>query len=112
MVYVVQEQRGKNIAQATKHGEIKVLLEQGSQVTFSAGFVTNELRRKLSDFNDSDFLLLMGDPVAIGIAVAIAAYWNQGKVKMLKWDKQDKMYYPVSINLHPKTEVLDEPTQQ
>lgn len=111
MVYVVQDQ-GRNITQATKFGEIRILLPQKSQISFSPGFVTNELRKKLSDFNDTDFLLLMGDPVAIGLAVAIAAYWNQGKVKMLKWDRQDKLYYPVSINIYPKTEVLDEPGQQ
>lgn len=104
MVYVVQEQLGKNIISATKYGEIKVLLPTGSQITFSAGHVTEELKAKLSHFSDSDYLLLMGDPVAIGLATMVAAHWNKGKVKMLKWDKQEKIYYPVSINLYQKEE--------
>lgn len=102
MVYVVQEQIGKNIVSATKYGEIEVLLPTGSQITFSAGHVTEELKSKLSNFNDKDYLLLMGDPVAIGLATMVAAHWNKGKVRMLKWDKQEKTYYPVSVNLYQK----------
>jgi hypothetical protein len=107
MVYVIQEQQGKNVLSAGKYGELQYLLKEGSQVTLSAGFVTNTLKSKLDKFNDNDYLLLIGDPVAIGIAVAIAAHWNRGKVKLLKWDKQDKMYYPVSIDIYQKGESND-----
>lgn len=108
MVYVVQEQLGKNIISATKYGQIKVLLPTGSQITFSAGHVTEELKSKLSNFNDNDYLLLMGDPIAIGLACMVAAHWNKGRVKMLKWDKQEKMYYPVDTELYHKTEEISE----
>ncbi len=104
MVYVVQEQNGKNLLPARKYGEISTLLPPGQQVTFSAGQVVRQLDVKLSNFSDSDYLLLIGDPVAIGISVAIAAKWNNGKVKLLKWDKQECMYYPVSLNLYEKGE--------
>lgn len=107
MVYVVQEQLGKNLVSATKYGEIKVLLPTGSQVTFSTGHVLNELKRKLEKFNDKDYLLLMGDPVAIGICCMVAGHWNQGKVKLLKWDRQTSLYYPVSVDLYEKGK-LDE----
>lgn len=104
MVYVTQEQPGKNILPAMKHGQIKVLLPSGMQIGFSAGQVTRELDLKLSNFNDNDFLVLIGDPVIMGIAVAIACKWNKGKAILLKWDKQEKMYYPISINLYEKGE--------
>lgn len=102
MVYVVQEPGGRNIVSAYKHGEVKVLLPPGSQITFSAGAVTNKLMRELSHFNDDDYLLLLGDPAAIGIAVAVASHWNQGRVRLLKWDRQEHMYYPVSFNINNK----------
>ena len=104
MVYIVQEQQGKNVLSASKYGELQYLLKEGSQVTLSAGFVTNELKRKLDKFNDEDYLLLIGDPVAIGLAVAMATHWNKGKAKLLKWDKQEHTYFPVSINIHQKGE--------
>jgi hypothetical protein len=102
VVYVTQEQVGKNLLPAAKYGEISVLLPSDFQVGFSAGQVTNHLDVKLSNFSDTDYLVLIGDPVIIGIATAVAAKWNKGKVKLLKWDKQEKMYYVVSINLYEK----------
>jgi hypothetical protein len=102
MVYVVQEQQGKNILPALKYGEISVLLPPGLQIGFSAGQIVQQINAKLSNFSDADYLLLIGDPVAIGVSVAVAGKWNQGKVKMLKWDKQEHMYYPVSINFYEK----------
>ena len=104
MVYVVQEQQNKNILPAEQFGEIKVLLPPGTQVTFSSGQVCNQLMRDLSRFNDKDYLLLIGDPVAIGIAVAVACHWNQGRVNLLKWDRMETKYFPVSINLYKKRE--------
>jgi hypothetical protein len=107
MVYIIQEQQGKNVLSAGKFGELTYLLKEGSQVTLSAGFVTNTLKSRLSEFNDNDYLVLIGDPVAIGLAVAIACHWNKGRAKLLKWDRQDKTYYPVEINIYQKGESND-----
>jgi hypothetical protein len=35
----------------------------------------------------------------IGVATAIAQEVNQGKVSLLKWDRQEARYYPVNFNL-------------
>ena len=51
------------------------------------------------DFSDDDWLLAMGDPAIIGIAFAIAASINHGRVNLLKWDKIERSYYPVKVNL-------------
>jgi hypothetical protein len=100
MVYVIQEQSNKNILSAKEFGEIKFLLPHGMQVLFSSGQCTQKLLFALSNFCNDDYLLLIGDPAAIGIAVAVASHWNNGKVKMLKWDRQERQYYPISMNIH------------
>lgn len=102
MVYVTQEQQGKNILPAAKYGEIHILMSPNTQIGFSAGAVTRELDSKLSNFSDDDYLLLIGDPVLIGLSVALAAKWNQGRVKLLKWDKQEHAYFAVQISLFEK----------
>lgn len=102
MVYVIQEQKNKNILPAREFGEIKTLLPPDQQVSFSAGQVAVSFDNKLSSFCDDDHLLLIGDPIAIGIATAVAAKWNQGRVKLLKWDRQEKRYFVVSINIYQK----------
>jgi len=100
-VYVVQETLGKNLLSASEYGELEVLLPQG-QITLSPGPSIFRLRKKLTDFNDDDYLLLIGDPIAIALAAMVAASINQGKVNFLKWDKQERKYFPVKSDLHRK----------
>jgi len=100
MVYVTQEQEGKNIVTATKYGEITFLAEKGDQMSFQTEDLVEKITMKLQGFNDMDYLLLIGDPAIIGVAVAIAAICNEGKVSLLKWDRQDKMYYAVNVNIN------------
>ena len=61
--------------------------------------------RKLRNFDDNDHLLMMGDPAAMGIACCIASDMNRGKFKILKWDKVQKRYYSVSVNINEKGEI-------
>jgi hypothetical protein len=63
------------------------------------GRIVSQLRRKLRHYGDEDWLLALGDPAIIGIAFAIAAESNSGRVNLLKWDKREKTYYPVQITI-------------
>lgn len=98
MVYVVQEVPRRNITAAAKYGELVVLLPQGD-IVLSPGPTVRRLRTKLRDFSDDDFLLLIGDPVAIGLATALAAKANNDRVAFLKWDKQNAIYYIVRSDI-------------
>ena len=88
-----------NVLSAGKYGELKLLLPEG-QITLSTGPTINRLRHKLQKFTDMDYLLLIGDPLAIGLAVAIASNANHGRLKLLKWDRQEKQYYPLTVSLY------------
>lgn len=99
IVYVVQEVPGRNIFRARRYGTLQGLLPSGHQVVLSPGPMIFKLRKSLNSFTDDDYLLLMGDPIAIGAAVAIAAQANSGRVKTLKWDKQESDYYVVELDL-------------
>ncbi len=54
---------------------------------------------ELSTFCDDDYLLLIGDPAIIALAGAIASEMNRGKFKVLKWDRDEKKYYDLEIDL-------------
>jgi hypothetical protein len=101
LVFVVQEVPGRNVIAARQYGELCLLLPEGD-VVLSPGPTTRKLQRALKDFGDQDYLLLMGDPVAIGLACAVASDINQGRFKLLKWDRQQHVYYPVDVNLNRK----------
>ena len=104
-VYVVQEVPGRNILSAEKFGKLELLLPEGSQLVLSTGPTVRRLNHKLRNFNDDDYLLLMGDPSAIGIACAIAATQNRGRFKCLKWDRREYKYYPLEVNLYERGEI-------
>ena len=112
IVYVIQEIPGTkegrpkiNIMGAQKFGTIKVLLKEDSQMIFSPGPIIFELRRLLKTYRPSDYLLLTGDPAIIGVACSVVSDITHGKYNLLKWDRQERMYYPISINLYEKGQV-------
>tara|TARA_R100000664_G_C2677620_1_gene87003 strand:- start:161 stop:541 length:381 start_codon:yes stop_codon:yes gene_type:complete len=104
-VFLVQENPYISVLSATEYGNIVTLFDSGSQIMFSPQPAIKKLKRKLKDFDDNDHLLMMGDPAAMGIACCIASEMNRGKFKILKWDKMQKRYYSVSINLNEKGEI-------
>ena len=114
-VYVIQEIPGTqagnpkiNIMGAASYstsGKFNFLLPEFSQMIFSPGPLIYKLRQGLKNFKESDYLLLTGDPAIILVAGVIASDITNGKVNLLKWDKQERKYYPISINIHEKGEI-------
>ena len=104
-VYVVQEVSGRNIASARQYGDYEVLLPSNTNIMLSAAPSVRRMKKILQDYKEEDYLLLIGDPAAIGVACSIAALYNRGRYKVLKWDRQEGLYYPVEIDLHQKGEL-------
>ena len=99
-VYVVQEVPGRNILGARKYGDLQVLLPSNINIVLSSSPTILRLRQSLKKFSSDDYLLLMGDPAAIGIACIIASEYTIGKFSILKWDRIEKTYYPVKIQIN------------
>ena len=114
IVYVIQEVAGTqsgnpkiNIMGASNYGKIKFLLPEFSQIIFSPGPLVFKLRKGLKDFKEGDHLLLIRDPALIGVACSIVSDITNGKYNLLKWDKQERKYYPIQINLYEKGDIND-----
>jgi len=116
-VYVIQEIPGSqagtpkiNIMGAASYAtsnKFNFLLPEFSQMIFSPGPLVFKLRQGLKNFNPGDHLLLTGDPALIGVACSIVSDITNGKYNLLKWDKQERKYYPIEINLYEKGEIDD-----
>ena len=111
-VYVIQEVVGTksgapkiNIMGAAKYGKFEFLLPEFSQIIFSPGPLIFKLRKALKDFTTEDYLLLTGDPAILGVACSIVSDMTNGRYNLLKWDKQERQYYPIEINLYEKGEI-------
>jgi len=112
IVYVIQEIPGTktgnpkiNIMGASKYGEFKFLLPELSQIIFSPGPLIYKLRTLLKNFTTDDYLLLTGDPAIIGVTCSIVSDMTNGKYNLLKWDKQERQYYPIAINLYERGKI-------
>ena len=112
IVYVIQEIPGTqagnpkiNIIGASQYGKFKFLLPEFSQIIFSPGPLIFKLRDLLKNYSTRDYLLLTGDPAIIGVACSIVSDITNGKYKLLKWDKQERKYYSININLHEKGQI-------
>ena len=116
-VFVIQEIAGTkagnpkiNIMGASVYsssGKFNFLLPEFSQIIFSPGPLVYKLRQGLKEFKKRDYLLLTGDPAIIGVACSIVSDITGGKYNLLKWDKQERKYYPIEINLYEKGEIDD-----
>lgn len=110
-VYIVQDQQRMN--QITRRLESKyrdldekagkfgrpVYLLSPTARPFQPHSVIPDLRERLQRFGDDDFLLLIGNPVLIGWAVAIACDFNEGRVRTLQWNGERGEYIPISASL-------------
>ena len=112
VVYVIQEIAGTkagspkiNIMGASQYGNFKFLLPEFSQMIFSPGPLIYKLRQGLKNFKQGDYLLLTGDPAIIGVACSIVSDITNGKYSLLKWDKQERKYYPLELNLYEKGDI-------
>jgi hypothetical protein len=102
-VYITQEVLGRNILPATKYGKAVVIFPSSAQVVLSSTPTIRKLRHMLREFNNEDYLLLSGDPIIMGLAMMVAADYNRGEMVLLKWDRQEKQYYPVEVDFYDKT---------
>ena len=114
VVYVIQEIPGTqsgnpkiNIMGASNYGQFKFLLPELSQLMWSPGPLIFQLRKLLKDYTPDDYLLLVGDPAIIGVACSIVSDITNGKYKLIKWDRQERKYYPIEINLYEKGKIDD-----
>ena len=112
IVYVIQEipgtQEGRpkiNIMGAANYGKFKFLLPELSQIIFSPGPLIFKLRKALAKYKAKDYLLLTGDPAIIGVACSIVSDITNGKYNLLKWDKQERKYYSIEIDLYEKGKI-------
>lgn len=100
-VYITHEVRGRDLSNALVFGDLEVLVPADIQIatTKDAFAVSEMIGDALEGFCDEDYLLLAGDPVCIGLACAWASEYNDGRYRILKWDRLEERYLPVQVDM-------------
>ena len=105
-VYVIQEIAGTragnpkiNIMGASNYGQFKFLLPEFSQIIFSPGPLIYKLRQGLKNFKQGRLFIVnrrsCNNRCCMFYCIMIL---TGGKFNLLKWDKQERRYYPIEIN--------------
>jgi len=107
-VFVVQKQqrwdgaKGElvpkfDLKPAEQYGELVFLLSPTAN-PWNAARMIAELRTKLATFTAEDYLLLIGNPVLMGLTVALAAE-RTGRLQLLQWSGKDGKYIRIECAL-------------
>lgn len=102
-VFVVQENGRADYSDAERFGELVFMtVDEFKPVAGSLRNenIKDEIRSHLSSFDDSDYLVLTGNPIMIGYAFhyAVRSLGGAGTtVNILKWDKMDNRYKPYQL---------------
>ena len=103
-VYIIQNQQKKDhhtgemvprfdLTSAEQYGMFDFLLAPDAK-PFNTEEVIRELHQKLQSFCAEDYLLLLGNPILIGLSSVIAAQYSNS-ITFLQWSARDSEYIPV-----------------
>lgn len=104
-VFIVQRQMAMvdgqlmskfDYAPAAEYGQLVDVLSP-SAAPFNPASVIDDMHNVLFDYSDGDYLLLTGNPVLIGLATSIAAFYNRGCVRFLQWNGKDQRYIVIDV---------------
>lgn len=100
-VFATQESGRHNLSHAMEFGDLEVLAERDFPMFRDGEDVARRIREKLSFFlPEQDYLLLVGDPIIMGIAfAALASRGSIKSIRVLKWDRQATRYIPINVPL-------------
>ncbi len=88
-----------DLSPAREYGELRFVLREWENPFVDLDATAAEVRRVLEgEMQPGDWLLLVGNPVLIGVVAAVAAQL-QGELRMLQWDRAAHRYLPVTAQL-------------
>lgn len=103
-VFVVQEpqhrsgERVMDLSPAARFGDMIFLAPAGTFTRDWSGIIA-KMRVLLEDFSDDDYLLPTGHPIAIGVAAALAAAANEGRIRFLRWHPRLSDYERADVSI-------------
>lgn len=93
-VFVVQE-TDRNILPAEKFGQLQVILTY-NDIERGAPHICSKLAKAMDGMKPYDYVLCIGDPLAIGLAIHVALK-QCGLINVLRWDKHKYVYYNETV---------------
>lgn len=87
-----------DLSSAEKYGIMVPVLSPQSK-PHNPELVIAEIKSVLHDYSDIDSIIAIGNPAILSWCVALAAWYNYGKVRVLQWNGLTNDYIPIDANL-------------
>lgn len=87
---------------AVQYGALHYLLDGAQRLDVPEA--VDLLYNGLEDMSSADRLLLIGNPMFIGLAMIIAGNVTNGRFGVLQWNRETYSYLPIDIDLDYETE--------
>jgi len=97
-VYVINYS-DQDMSPAERFGDLIYLTEGRGINIFNTDLLLSEIKPKLEDINEEDFLLLSGPPV-LNILASALVWFKYGRVNVLIFDAKSRNYQPQTITEH------------
>jgi hypothetical protein len=123
-VFVVHQPTGRDnvsgdirntmdLTPATEFGQLVYVLREDENPFGNIQATASRIERVLDtwDFGPTDWLLLVGNPILIGMLSAIASE-RCGHLRMLQWSRADRAYRPVEVTIWEEDEPQAEAVAQ
>lgn len=96
-VYLTHEDPRFDYTPARKFGRLIKPIFPPGQIQLSPQVALYRARLILREIDGSDWIALVGDPIKIGICVAVAAE-RLGRLRLLKWNRHTLEYLPIEVD--------------
>lgn len=101
-IYVVQDDGRKDLSLALRYGDPVIIFKE-SFYPDTAGdrqrrVLAHALRVLASYEEGIDSVLLVGDLALVGIVTAAMVMLGHTKIRMIKFDRKRRDYYPIDVN--------------
>lgn len=96
-VFVVQDDGTKDLAPVLRISErVEVIANRPYPLFGETALLRKRMRAIANRFKDGDYLLLIGDPINIGLAFHYIMETGSN-IKLLKWDKHTSDYLTITL---------------
>lgn len=84
-VFVVQVDNSKDMSEAKKFGQLRAVFDNPRKPYDTTRLIA-KARFVLQDFQDGDYLLMIGDPTLCAVCMTVVAE-QHGRINVLSWNR-------------------------
>lgn len=97
-VFVVYADHRKDFSKAKEFGRLRDVFSSVGR-NYNPDALIEHARHVLSQSQQGDYLLVVGDPTLVGICMVVMSELDE-ELTVLRWDREEFKYIPLTLNFN------------